>query len=259
MNNKEFAEKLLDIATKEKTLYVMGCFGAPMNAQNKARYSQNHSYNKQSARAKMIASASANTFGFDCVGLIKSVLWGFNADLTKNYGGAKYESNSVPDINADTFIKRCDPTSDFSKIEVGEAVWVKGHIGVYVGEGKVVECTPKWSNDVQITYLGNRPEFKRGNYRVWSLHAKIPYITYEADKMTTPDAPKNPSEAGKPSTSAKNPPNTFRNHTVRKNETLWGISTKYLNSGLRYTEIKKLNGLTSDIIYVGQVLKIPEI
>ena len=259
MNNKEFADKLIHIATKEKTLYVMGCFGAPLNEKNKARYCQNHSYNKQAVRTKMIKSATEDTFGFDCSGLIKSVLWGFNADKSKEYGGAKYAFNGVPDLNANTLIKTCNASADFSKIEVGEIVWVKDHIAVYVGQGRVVECTPKWTNDVQITYLGNRPEFKRDNYRVWSLHAKLPYITYEAIEDTLSDTAQNATEADKPHTPTENPPNTFREHTVKKNETLWGIATKYLYSGLRYTEIKKLNGLTSDIIYVGQVLKIPEI
>lgn len=46
-------------------------------------------------------------------------------------------------------------------------------------------------------------------------------------------------------------------YTVKENDTLWGIATRKLGSGLRYTEIKKLNGLTSDVIYAGQVLKIP--
>ena len=35
MTNKEFVAKLKDIATNYKTLYVMGCFGAPMTAANK--------------------------------------------------------------------------------------------------------------------------------------------------------------------------------------------------------------------------------
>lgn len=46
-------------------------------------------------------------------------------------------------------------------------------------------------------------------------------------------------------------------YTVKKDDTLWGIASRKLGSGLRYTEIKKLNGLTSDVIYAGQVLKIP--
>ena len=259
MNNKEFITKLINIATKNKTLYVMGCFGAPMSKENKTRYSQNHSYNKQVVRTKMIQSATEDTFGFDCVGLIKSVLWGYNSDKHKKYGGAVYQSNGVPDINADSIIKVCNPTSDFSTIEVGEVVWVEGHVGVYVGNGQVVECTPKWTNNVQISNLGNKPEYKKGNYRVWSKHGKLPYITYEASELNTPETSQNCTEAVKPISPSENAQSTYRTHTVKKNETLWGIATKYLMCGLRYTEIKKLNGLKSDIIYVGQVLKIPEI
>lgn len=46
-------------------------------------------------------------------------------------------------------------------------------------------------------------------------------------------------------------------YTVKKGDTLWGIAAAKLGSGTRYPEIKALNGLTSDTIYTGQVLKIP--
>jgi hypothetical protein len=45
MSGRQLAEKAVDIARNYKTLYVMGCFGAPMTAYNKQRYTQNHSYN----------------------------------------------------------------------------------------------------------------------------------------------------------------------------------------------------------------------
>ena len=48
-----------------------------------------------------------------------------------------------------------------------------------------------------------------------------------------------------------------RTYTVVAGDNLSSISYKLLGSWLRYTEIKKLNGLTSDMIYPGQVLKIP--
>lgn len=67
MKSKTFIEKLIDAAQNHKTLYVMGCFGAPMTAANKTRYTQNHKYNRQAARTAMIKAASADTFGFDCV------------------------------------------------------------------------------------------------------------------------------------------------------------------------------------------------
>lgn len=178
MNNVEFAKKIKNVATNYKTLYVMGCFGAPMNSVNKSRYCKNHSYNKQASRTKMINSASTNTFGFDCVGLIKGVLWGWTGNTSKNYGGASYASNNVPDINADTMISKCsDVSTNFSNIQVGEVVWMKGHIGVYIGDGLAVECTPNWKNGVQITAC-NR-SISGYNRRNWTKHGKLPYIKYD--------------------------------------------------------------------------------
>lgn len=183
MKASELIQKLRDIATNYKTLYVMGCFGAPMTAKNKKRYTTNHSYNKQATRTKMINAASEDTFGFDCVCLIKGVLWGWNGDTNKTYGGAKYKSNGVPDICADSMIKVCsDLSTDFSNIIPGEAVWVKGHIGVYIGDGLAVECTPAWKNKVQITAVKNIGTKEGYNARTWTKHGKLPYVEYDVMK-----------------------------------------------------------------------------
>ena len=177
MKAADFVAKLKDIATNYKTLYVMGCFGAPMTAANKKRYIDHHPYNKQPARVKLINAASADTFGFDCVCLIKGVLWGWSGDKSKVYGGAKYAINGVPDVDANTMINLCSEVStDFSKIEVGEAVWTNGHIGVYIGNGFAIECTPAWKNRVQITACNcSKPGY---NTRKWKKHGKLPYIDY---------------------------------------------------------------------------------
>lgn len=50
---------------------------------------------------------------------------------------------------------------------------------------------------------------------------------------------------------------TYRVHTVVHGDTLWNIAVKYLGKGNRYTEIVKLNGLKSNVIYSGMKLKIP--
>ena len=121
---KQLAERAVDVAKNYKTLYVMGCFGAPMTAANKTRYIQHHEYNRRAERTAMIKAASEDTFGFDCVCLIKGLLWGWNGNKSDCYGGADYAVNGVPDIGADTMITKCkNVTTDFSKIEVGEAVW----------------------------------------------------------------------------------------------------------------------------------------
>lgn len=178
MKASEFVKRLKDVAQNYRTLYVMGCFGAPMTAANKKRYTSNHSYNKQKTRTAMINAASSDTYGFDCVCLIKGILWGWEADKSEVYGGAIYGANNVPDISADSMINKCsDVSTNFSSIAVGEAVWCSGHIGVYIGDGLAVECTPRWANKVQITACNcSRSGYNRRN---WTKHGKLPYIEYD--------------------------------------------------------------------------------
>ena len=201
----QLAEKAINVAKNYKTLYVMGCFGAPMNAANKVRYTKNHSYNKDASRTKMINAASADTFGFDCVCLIKGLLWGWCGDTSKTYGGAGYAINGVPDIGADTMITKCkDISTDFSRIEVGEVVWMQGHIGIYVGGGLAVECTPKWANKVQITACNCS---KSGyNTRNWTKHGKLPYISYTGkyESVNGGTTTVKPSEPSQPTNTAGN-------------------------------------------------------
>ena len=193
MKASDFVKKVKDVAENYKTLYVMGCFGAPMTTANKKRYINHHSYNAQESRVKMINAASKDTFGFDCVNLIKGILWGWNGNASKTYGGATYKPKEVADVTADGMIQLCTNVStDFSKIEVGEAVWSKGHIGVYIGDGLVVESTPAWKNKVQITAVKNIGVRNGYNARNWTKHGKLPYIDYDVKSETvkTPTTPK---------------------------------------------------------------------
>lgn len=57
--------------------------------------------------------------------------------------------------------------------------------------------------------------------------------------------------------------NNFKNanyfiYTVKKGDTLWAIAQHYLGNGYKYKNIKNLNALNSDMIYSGQILKIPK-
>lgn len=192
MTNKELVAKLKTIANDYKTLYVLGCIGAPLTEANKNRYCNNLSYNKN--REAMIRAASNDTFGFDCVCLIKSVLWGWDGSTNKVYGGADPYTNGVPDIDADAMIGVCNEVSeDFSNVEIGEYLWMPGHCGVYIGDGLAVECTPKWENKVQITACNGS---KKGyNRRDWQKHGKLPYITYVEE--TPAPAPVEPTTVSK--------------------------------------------------------------
>lgn len=57
-----------------------------------------------------------------------------------------------------------------------------------------------------------------------------------------------------PSSSGNNPDNMFM-YTVKKGDSLWSISKIYSTS---VEEIKRINYLTSNTLYIGQVLRIPE-
>lgn len=183
MTSEEFVTRLTNVVKYYKTLYVMGCFGSPLTGSNVDKYCNNHDYNKQSSRTRMIKSAGNQTppvFGFDCVCLIKGILWGWTADASKPYGGANYGSNGVPDVSADGMILKCTgvSTAGWSEMLIGEALWCEGHIGVYIGNGLAVECTPSWDNKVQITAVGNIGNKDGYHSRKWKKHGKLPYITY---------------------------------------------------------------------------------
>ena len=175
----ELAAACLYVAENFKTLYVMGCFGAPMTEANKDRYIAHHDYNAQASRKKLIRAAGADTFGFDCVNLIKALLWGWDGDTGHVYGGADYGCNGVPDTSADGMIGKCKTVStDFSDIQVGELLWMKGHVGIYIGDGLCVECTPAWKNGVQVTAVHNIGKKEGYNGRKWTKHGKLPYVSY---------------------------------------------------------------------------------
>lgn len=190
MTAEKLAETAGTIATKYKTLYVMGGFGAPLNARNKARYTGSgaNEYNLRAANKAKIMDATNDTFAFDCVGLIKGILWGWDGNLNDVYGGATYNENGVPDYGANTVISVCKEVStDFSHIDVGEAVWKEDHIGIYIGGGFAVECTPAWRDKVQITACNcDRAGYNRRN---WTKHGKLPWVDYAKAEEVPADLP----------------------------------------------------------------------
>ena len=185
---KELAAAAVNVCKNFKTLYVNGCFGAPMTEANKTRWKKEQAYNRREDRVKKLDAVRADTFGFDCVCFIKGLLWGWNGDYDHVYGGTQYASNGIPDITEGAMINACAMVStDFSSIEVGEVVWLPGHIGIYVGDGLVAECTPAWKDGCQITAC-NRT-ISGYNRRDWVKHGRLPWITYTGEAETPVIAP----------------------------------------------------------------------
>lgn len=182
MNNTEFANRAKEIATKYKTVYMWGTFGHKVTdaiIESKARqYPTRYSESRQAALKKLVGKGY---WAFDCVGLIKGILWGWKGDDSKSQGGAKYKSNLVPDYSANTMFKQCtEKSADFTDVEVGEAVWLDGHIGIYIGDGLAVEATTKGEDEVKITACNcDKAGYER---RDWEKHGKLPYVEYVVKK-----------------------------------------------------------------------------
>lgn len=186
MKNTVLVERAIDIAKSYKTAYIWGGIGLPITTETIERAKKSYSRNTTAgyAAAAKKLSGDPKAFYFDCIGLIKSILWGWNGDNTKTYGGAKYASNGVPDIGADATITKCSEVSTkfTSSMVPGEAVWRSGHIGIYIGDGLAVECTPAWKNGVQITAVGNMGKKSGYNTRTWTKHGKLPWVDYSEER-----------------------------------------------------------------------------
>lgn len=102
----------------------------------------------------------------DCVGLIKGYGWLDPETMTIRYG-----SNGMPDINADQMYHNAKVSGPMSTIpEIpGLAVWHKGHIGVYIGNGEVIEAMGTHYGVVRT----------KVSERNWTHWLKVPYINYD--------------------------------------------------------------------------------
>lgn len=127
-----------------------------------------------------------NKFMMDCVVSIKGLLWGFIADKNKPHGGGIYCSNGVEDFSPDGGVDYCtDVSTNFNNLTPGEYLCMKGtgysHAGIYLGNGKVFECTTGWNANrciiSEIDTSGNR--FYNGVRNLkWTYHGKLIYIDY---------------------------------------------------------------------------------
>jgi len=102
----------------------------------------------------------------DCVGLIKGYGWLDAETLTVGYG-----TNGMPDYSANQMFHAATVTGTIDTIpeKPGLAVWRDGHIGVYIGNGYVIEAMGTKYGVVK-TKLAER------SFTHW---LEIPYIDYD--------------------------------------------------------------------------------
>lgn len=108
----------------------------------------------------------------DCVGLIKGYGWLDVSDMSIGYG-----INGMPDVGADQMYANATVKGDMSSMPdtPGLAVWHSGHIGVYIGNGEVVEAMGTKYGVVK-TKLSERS---------WTAWLEVPYINYITESEVT--------------------------------------------------------------------------
>lgn len=104
----------------------------------------------------------------DCVGLIKGYGW-YDAES----GEIKVGSNGMADVTANGMFEAAEIKGTIDTIPdvPGLAVWHEGHIGIYIGNGEVIEAM-NTRRGVTRTRLAGRE---------WTHWLQIPYISYVED------------------------------------------------------------------------------
>ena len=102
----------------------------------------------------------------DCIGLIKGYGW-----LNTQTGTIEYGTNGMPDIGADTMYENATEKGTIDTLpEIpGLALWHSGHIGIYIGDGKVIHAANTHAGVIISDVSGS-------GFTHW---LKIPYIDYE--------------------------------------------------------------------------------
>ena len=102
----------------------------------------------------------------DCVGLIKGYGWLDGETMEIQYG-----SNGMPDIGANEMYYNAVRKGAIQTMPdtPGLAVWKPGHIGVYIGNGEVIEAMGTKYGVVKTQLEG----------RGWTHWLEIPYIKYD--------------------------------------------------------------------------------
>lgn len=117
----------------------------------------------------------------DCVGLIKGYGW-----LNPETQEIEYGTNGMADVGADQMYENATEKGAIDSMpEIpGLAVWHTGHIGIYIGNGEVIEAMGTRYGVVKTQLSDSR----------WTHWLKVPYITYVEQPPET--EPTIPSEQG---------------------------------------------------------------
>ena len=129
-------------------------------------------------------------------------------------------------------------------LEVGDVLLNEiHHTAIYIGNGQIVQAS---GNEWGGTSGGQSGDQTGGEINIHAYY-NFPWdyvLRYVKKDEPAPTPTPTPTPAG--------------TYIVQSGDSLWSIAEKLLGSGAAYILIKTANNLTSDLIYPGQVLIIPD-
>lgn len=144
--------------------YWYGTFGQKSTANLLSQKAKQYPTQYSGSRVKTATAKHLGVKVHDCVGLIKGYLWCDSAtDDTPKY-------NANQDKSANGMYNACKERGYIDTLPelAGVLVFFDGHVGVYIGNGEVIEARG-FDYGVVKTKLSARP---------WTRWGKCPYITY---------------------------------------------------------------------------------
>lgn len=198
--------------------YWYGCFGqissvALYNAKKK-QYPKQYQWECKDNQSGVLPFKQLGVPVFDCIGLIKSYIW-------RNSIG-KINYNPAQDVSANEMLNRCVTKGLIAKMpEIpGILVFMDGHVGVYIGDGYVIEARGHVFGVVK-TALKDRP---------WKNWGYCPYIIYLPEK--------------KKKTPKKKVKTYFKKYTGKSESIVDALKNIGANSNYDYRKrIAKANGI----------------
>lgn len=144
--------------------YVYGTYGGICDRTN-LEYKEKQYPDEVGGYADFIRQNWLGKRTADCVGLIKGYGW-----LNPETCEVEYGTNGMPDISANAMFENATEKGTIDTIpEIpGLAVWREGHIGIYTGNGEVIQAANTHDGVIR-TPIGNTG---------WTHWLKIPYISY---------------------------------------------------------------------------------
>lgn len=173
--NKEFVSYLKTLLDRN-TVYMWGEFGRLVTNNTIDGKKKQYPSHYDDTKVKYLKSlVGKNYYAYDCAGLIKSY-------FMSDYGTGKVKYNVGYDRDAyGITVGTASEKGDISTLPEMEGVllYMKGHCGVYLGDGKVIECTSNQKisgikyGKVCVSKLSARP------WKTWTKSKWLSYITSE--------------------------------------------------------------------------------